>query len=487
MKFKRLSGGTRPPWPALALVSALFLSACADMSGISPEAHLREPASLGLQTGNAASTSIAADWWRGFGDADLNGLIADALANSPSIKVAEARMRRARSVVEVAHAATLPQVEAEVDLSRQLLSANSLYPPPWGGSIFEMGQAQLNGVWEIDFFGKNQAALDAALGAARAAQADSAAARLLLATQITRAWFQLARLNDQAQVAERMLAQRSQTLDLVRERLKAGLDTRLELRQSQGALPEMRQQIESLHEQIALTRNALNALTGLPDRANALKLPTLAALQALPSTQQLPADLLGRRPDIVAARWRVEAATKDVSNAKAKFYPNVNITAFLGLSSLEFDSLLRKGSEQWGIGPAISLPIFDAGRLRANLRAKSADLDAAVESYNGSVIEAVHEVQDALKSAQSIAAQQAEQRTAQAAAESAYDIAQQRYKAGLTNYLQVLASETAVLAQRRQAVDLAARALDNQASLARALGGGFVPIDASQNIAKNAD
>ena len=175
-----------------------------------------------------------------------------------------------------------------------------------------------------------------------------------------------------------------------------------------------------------------------------------------------------------------------MSNAKAKFYPNVNITAFLGLSSLEFDSLLRKGSEQWGIGPAISLPIFDAGRLRANLRAKSADLDAAVESYNGSVIEAVHEVQDALKSAQSIAAQQAEQRTAQAAAESAYDIAQQRYKAGLTNYLQVLASETAVLAQRRQAVDLAARALDNQASLARALGGGFGPIDASQNIAKNA-
>ena len=131
------------------------------------------------------------------------------------------------------------------------------------------------------------------------------------------------------------------------------------------------------------------------------------------------------------------------------------------------------GSQQWGVGPALRLPIFDAGRLRANLRGRSADLDAAVESYNAAVIDAMHDVADQIASSQAIAGQQAEQRAAQEAAESAYEIAVQRYKAGLGNYLNVLTAETAVLTQRRLAVDLAARVLDTQVALIRALGGGY--------------
>jgi NodT family efflux transporter outer membrane factor (OMF) lipoprotein len=199
----------------------------------------------------------------------------------------------------------------------------------------------------------------------------------------------------------------------------------------------------------------------------------LEAIKPIALQSNIPADLLGRRADIAAARWRVEAATSDVANAKTQFYPNVNLTAFVGFQSLGFGKLLKSGSEQWGVGPAVHLPIFEGGQLRANLRGKAADLDAAIESYNAAVIDAVRDAADQVSSAQSIARQQAEQRDAQTAAEGAYDIAVQRYRAGLGNYLNVLTAETAVLAQRRLAVDLAARALDTQVGLARALGGGW--------------
>jgi NodT family efflux transporter outer membrane factor (OMF) lipoprotein len=182
---------------------------------------------------------------------------------------------------------------------------------------------------------------------------------------------------------------------------------------------------------------------------------------------------LGRRADISAARWRVEAATRDVDSAKAQFYPNINLTAFAGYSSIGLDRLLQTNSQQWGVGPAIRLPLFDGGRLRANLRGKTADLDGSIESYNALVLDAVRDVTDQLTSTQAIARQQTEQAQAQTSAEAAYTIALQRYQAGLANYLNVLSAETAVLAQRRQAVDLAARALDTQVQLIRALGGGF--------------
>jgi NodT family efflux transporter outer membrane factor (OMF) lipoprotein len=188
----------------------------------------------------------------------------------------------------------------------------------------------------------------------------------------------------------------------------------------------------------------------------------------------VPADLLGRRADVAAARWRIEAAVGDVKNAKAQFYPNINLTAFVGLTSIGLDQLFKAASEQYGAGPAIRLPIFDAGRLRANLRGKAADLDAAIESYNAAVLEAVHDAADQIASLRSIERQRAEQVRAQTAAESAYDLATQRYKAGLSTYLTVLNAESSVLAQRRLAVDLKARMLDTQLALIRALGGGYI-------------
>ncbi|HET8747263.1 MAG TPA: efflux transporter outer membrane subunit, partial [Ramlibacter sp.] len=301
---------------------------------------------------------------------------------------------------------------------------------------------------------------------------DVAAARVVLASNVARTYFQLVRLNEQITVAERTLAQREEQLKLVRQRVSAGLDTTLELRQSEGALPEARQQLEALREQAQVTRNALAALVGAGELPPLAKLPTMAALHPITSVPALPADLLGRRPDVAAARARVEAATQNVKEAQAEFYPSVNLTAFAGLTSLGLNNLIDLGSRQYGVGPAVRLPIFAQDRLRANLRGRTADLDAAIESYNGAVVEAIHEAADAVASLRSLERQLAEQRQALAAAEGAYDISLQRYRAGLGTFLNVLTAETSVLAQRRLGVDLAARVLDARVALFRALGGG---------------
>ena len=135
--------------------------------------------------------------------------------------------------------------------------------------------------------------------------------------------------------------------------------------------------------------------------------PSLAALKAIATPTRLPADLLGQRAYIEAARQRVEAAGYDVKNARAQFYPNINLLAFAGVSSIGLGRLLESGSAQWGVGPAIRLPIFEGGKLRANLRGKAADLDAAVESYNGAVLDAIHDAADQIASSRSITRQQA--------------------------------------------------------------------------------
>jgi len=456
-----------------ALAAAMALAGCANYSGIEPHSVPRDTRSVGLDTEPVQANAPAGQWWREFGDEQLDRLIAQALQDNPTLRIAQARLARAQAGTELAGAALKPQVVGSLDVTRQGYTANGILPPPLAGAILDDGTLQLSAGWELDFFGKNQAALDAALNDAQAAQAQSEAVRVLLATNVTRAYVKLAWLYDQLAVAQRTLAQRTESLTLVQDRVRAGLDTQLELRQSEGALPETRQQIEALQEQVALARHALAALTGQGNREVVLTQPTLAALKLPAVPAQLPADLLGQRADIAAARWRVEAAGHDVKNAKAQFYPNINLVAFAGLSSIGLGRLLDVNSQQWGVGSAIRLPIFEGGRLRGNLRGRTADLDAAVEGYNQTVLDAIHETTDEIASSQSITRQQAQQHEALAAAEDAYQIAVQRYSAGLGTYLHVLTAESTVLIQRRLGVDLAARALDARVGLIHALGGGY--------------
>ncbi len=458
---------------ALASSLVLTLAGCASTAGIAPPSA-KPLAANTAGLGVATAAPLAADWWQGFGDATLSGLVTRALDGNPNLKAAQARLARSQAAVDSAHAAQGLQVNGSLDVTRQRYTANGAVPPPLAGSYRNSGTLQAGASWEIDFFGRNRAALDVAIGTQRAAEADTQAARVLLASNVARGYVQLARLVEQREVAQRSLAQRDEILSLIRQRVQAGLDTKVELRQGEGALPETRAQLEAIDEQITLTRHALAALSGQAPQALDSLTPHLVAVQAVPLPASVPADLLGRRADISAARWRVEAATHDVAGARAQFYPNVNLTAFAGLASIGLDRLFKSGSEQYGVGPAIRLPIFDSGRLRASLRGKSADLDAAVETYNAAVLDAVRDVADQISSLQSIARQQTEQGQAQEAAESAYDVAVQRYKAGLGTYLVVLNAEANVLAQRRAATELKARALDTQVALIRSLGGGYV-------------
>ena len=458
----------------IALTSTLViaLAGCANPSGIAPNATLLDPVKVGASA-SAGAAALAPEWWQGFGDSALSSLIDEAVAGSPTLRVARARVGRAAANAGAARAAEGPQLTASFDATRQRFTETGIYPPPLAGSIRDTATLQLNGSWELDLFGRNRAALDAAIGTQRAAEADAAAARVVLAVNVARNYVQLARLLEQRDVLGRSLAQRDQVLGLIRQRVSAGLDTTAELRLGEGAVPETRQQIESVDEQIALTRHAIAALAALPPDALDALAPRLSTVRAVPVPDLIPADLLGRRADIVAARWRVEAATGEVASARAQFYPNINLIAFVGLSSIGLDRLVQAGSQQYGVGPAIRLPIFDSGRLRANLRGRSADLDAAIETYNGSVIDAMHDVADQISSSRSLERQQREQNDAIASAESAYDVATQRYRAGLATYLTVLNAETNVLTQRRTGVDLLARTLDTQMLLVRALGGGY--------------
>lgn len=477
MKPYQITAARRTVGTLTTLAMAAVLAACASSAGIQAQSTVLEPQAVGLvqpaRSGATAAEPVPVDWWRGWGDASLTQVIDQALQAQPSLKVAQARLRRAQAATAGEEAADGLKINGSADATRQHFSANSIYPAPLGGSTRTLANAQIAGSWEFDFFGLHRSAIEAAVGSERAAAADLQAARNVLASNVAQTYVQLGRLLAQREVAQQALAQREQMLGLIRQRVDAGLDTRVELKQGEGALPDARVQIEQLDEQIVATRHALAALAALPPQSYDQLKPDLQALRTLPLPEVLPADLLGRRPDITAARWRMEAATKGVDVSRAQFYPNVSLTAFVGLSSIGLDRLVDSGSQHYGIGPAIHLPIFDAGRLRAQLRTRTADLDAAVESYNGAVLEAVRETADQLNARQSLERQRDQQAQARSAAEAAYDIATQRYRAGLSGYLTVLSAETSLFSQRRQTVDLQARALSTQVALVRALGGGF--------------
>jgi NodT family efflux transporter outer membrane factor (OMF) lipoprotein len=459
---------------ALAVVSTavLVLAGCASPGPQAAPPERTTATQVGL-AGDRATTVVETQWWHQFGDAQLDALVGQALAGSPSLGGAAARVAKAQAIVAATHGAALPQVAFDASLIRQRLTENGLYPPPYGGMVFNSGDAEFKLDWDLDLWGRNRADLEAALGSMRAAQADADVVAQQLAAQVVRSYFQLARLGSQKEVLQRTLEQRDQMLTLTRQRVSAGLDTVVELRQSEGALPDTRSQIEAIDEQIELARHLLAALAAQPPQAYDSLAPTLATLQVSPQPPVLGADLLARRPEIAAALARVEAASRQVDSQRTRFYPDINFTAFAGLSAINLADMSKLSSNVWGFGPALHLPIFEGGQLRAQLRGKAADRDAAIQAYNQSVIDAVHEAADASTSAASVARQRAEQQHALESAVAAYDVAKQRYGQGLSSQLTVLNAETQWLAQRRLDVDLQYRTLDVQAQLMKSLGGGW--------------
>ncbi len=469
----------------LISVVAIGLGGCASFGHIEPQSTLTSAPAVGLA---GASVIWPTDrWWQRYADPTLDNLIEQALVAAPSLKIAEARIRRATADAGSVASQSKLQVGGAIDSTYERFSKTGIVPPPFGGTSQSLNNANLNVSIALDFFGRNRSLLDAAMGQVEATKADAQSARVILAASVARTYFNLARLLAQRGLATDALGLREQTRNLVQQRVTNGLDTNVELRQAEGNLPGTRLEIAQLDEQIALGRNQLAALIGAaPDvTKNISPQIALTSDQGLPSA--IPADLLGRRADIVAARIRVEASARNIAATKAAFYPNINLIAFAGLSSIGLSRWLDADSAQYGIGPAVTIPIFAGGRLRSVLAGNTADYDAAVESYNQVLLDAVRDVADQISSAQSVIAQMKQQRDTQLTFEAAYALAQQRYQAGLTNYLVVVAAENAVLTQRRQATDLKAKALDLNVNLNRALGGGFAsPIEPPIPVAQAA-
>src|SRR5216683_6342027 len=469
---------SRAQFCPLLLSIGFLLAGCASYSGIQGEAHALVPQTLAFHTEDTSGDWPREDWWTMFGDPKLGALVQQALEGSPSLRAAEARVRAAHALADAAGASLYPRLDLDASATRQRISRNDIYPPPFGGSWVNQGRIALDFNYEFDFWGKHRAELEAALGDARAVSADAAQARLVLATAVAQIYFQTQTDLAALAVARRTLADREGLVELNRLRASRGLEAAIALRQSDQQIASSHVDVSAAEAAVQLDRHQLAALLGLgPDAPLEVDQALHPYSEALALPANLPADLLARRPDIAAQRWRLEAAAAQIGAAKADFLPNVNLAAFVGFGAtgLEGLNLASPGSRIAGVGPALHLPIFDAGRLRANLRGRYGEYDAAVEQYNQALVDALRQVADQIAAARAAQEQLAHQANALAAAEDAYRLTLDRYRAGLTSYLDVLVNEERLLAERVNLVRLQGRSLALAVGTIRALGGGYHP------------
>lgn len=462
---------------SVSAVAGLLLSGCATL----PEP--RDIAPPAPTDDFAAARSFAAPqanwpsdhWWKELGDAQLDGLIEEGLRGASDLRVATARYDKARAAVGGAGAATLPQVNLQGEAGGTKQSYNYLIPEaavPQG--VKDYAQAGLGFSWDPDFWARNRAALSAAKAGAQAAGAEAAAARLAVSTGIAAAYADLASLHADRDAIDKAVAIRSRTADIMQNRSRNGLENEGAIEQARAGLAAAQADRAAIAEQIDVTRHRIAALMGQgPDRGLSIDRPTIRLSNQIGLPANLSSELLGRRADIVAARYRAEAAASGIKRAKAGFYPSINLMGLIGFQSLGIGNLLNGGSEFGMGGPAISLPIFDGGRLKADYRGAEADYDAAVAQYDGTLTQALREVADAATSARSLDARLDRSRAAQAHAARAWEVANNRYRGGLATYLEVLTAEDALITANRSVAMLEARAFTVRVALVRALGGGF--------------
>ena len=463
------------------MLAALLLAGCVSYSGITPHATLTGATDLSL-TG-AATTWPDLRSWEMLHDPVLNNLMDQALERNPNIKVANARLAKVAAMTRLADANQYPQAGVGASVAPERFTENGLYPPPFAGSIHSSNLLMVNAKYEFDFWGKNHDVLAAAISQEKAAQAEVHSARLLIETSVAKSYFALAGNLEQKALLEKMLAIREEMSVIAGRSKSAGLETSQDLLSTNQGIPAIKLFISVIDEQIALSRNALAALIGKGPETTQNIVAALPANVALHAPDSIPADLLGHRADISAARLRAEAAARQIDATKTEFYPNINLTAFAGFSSIGFSHWIDGTSRDYSVGPAISLPIFDAGRLRADLSGKTAEYDMAVESYNQTLIEAVHDVADQLTSLKAVVLQQQQQNELLHSAESIYQNAQQREKAGLVNRIAILNAQTSLLNQQSIATELRTRSVGLNINLLRALGGGFDEQTAFQQSA----
>lgn len=461
----------------LSLLLAASLTGCAQFPATTDLAQIKPAASYAVadslkETGAAWPVER---WWQTYGDAQLDTLIDEALHDAPDMAAAAARLRRAEADGQIAGAALRPQLGATLSATEQKQSYNYLTPramTPEGWNDY--GRVGLDFSWELDFWGKNRAGLAAATSQLDASRAEFAQVRLSLAAAVATHYAELAELFAIRDTALRSVAVRRQTAGLFAERFQHGLETRGSLSEARARLAGAEGELLLVEEQIGLNRHRLAALLGAgPDRGLTIQRPSIKLDNDYRLPRELMSNLLGRRPDVAAARLMTEANLKLIDRKKAEFYPNVNLSAFVGVQALGLDLLSKGGSSVGSIGPAISLPIFTGGRLRGELRASQASYDESVASYHRTVARALQEVASTGLSQQALTAQLARAGAACEAAGEAHRVARNRYEGGLANHIEVLYAEDGLLSTQRQLAKLQSRAFALDVAMKRALGGGF--------------
>jgi NodT family efflux transporter outer membrane factor (OMF) lipoprotein len=403
-------------------------------------------------------------------------LIEQSLRTAPSLATALARIRQAEARAQAAGAGNRPSFALDASEQRVRLSEHDIIPPPYGGSAVWRGGVTAGLSWDLDFFGRQAALIREAKLERDAAALDAEGARLAIAGSLAQAYLQLDRAYRLLDIARQTEEQRQDILDITRSRVQAGLAPRPEQRQAEAALPAARMQRLQAQAESEIAMHRIAALIGLgADSYPQFTRPQLNLDTALPLPESLPADLLARRPDVLASRARVDGALAGRKAAKAAFYPDINLSALAGFQAIGLGNLFDWGSRQYGAGPAIHLPLFDSVRLKAGYRGATAELDAAIASYNETVLQAVRQAADQLSLISSLKQQLVESQVQLDAAQDAYKLTEERYKAGLSGYLPVLTTEGAVLQARQAQADILAAYATARVTLLLSLGGSFVP------------
>ena len=460
--------------------AAALLAGCASMHGLKPQQQAVDESSLSAQRSLAGvrldpAAWPAQDWWKAYRNPQLDALVDEALAGNPGLAIADARAREAIAQAGIVDAARKPSLSGTASVAGAKIPT-TLLPEPLGGHFGIAKYGILDFGWDFDIWGGKRAAWQAALGNARAAQVESQAARLMLSAEVVGAYAALADAYAQRDLANAELERAQAFGKLTGQRVRAGIDSKFQQNQIEAEIADAQAQLAAAENGVRSSGIALAVLLGRgPDRALDIERPKPLPVNAIALPSDLPADLLGRRPDVVAARWAVEASAQDIKSAKAAFLPNINITALAGLIAGPGKNIFQASASLYSVAPAISLPIFEGGKLRANLAGKDAAYDLAVAQYNQTVIAAINQVAQRVDALRALDEESERERVAQRSASQAYDLAMQRYRGGVGNYLEALTVRQQLIGAERKVTALETQRAGAAVQLVEALGGGFTP------------
>ncbi len=459
------------------LLLSAVLSACAPQD-ITPQARRLDPHNLE----GGPSSQVAAQppwpepgWWRVYNDPQLDGLVVLAVEQNPSMRVAAARVRMAGGMAESAGAGRYPQLDAGGRATLRHYSEEAYHAAEISGRDRWDNAALARASYTLDLWGREKATYEIGLDELSVRKVEATLARQELETAVVRTYIKLSLQYSLLDIAHETLRQRTGMLHIARELYDAGIGSELAVRQAETHIPTSRAAIIALESDISVTKQTLAALTGRGPGAGAgITRPGLRLDAIPPLPKELPAELTARRPDITIRRLRVQAAEGGITVAKAAFYPNINLAATFGYAGIGIGNIFSASALETGVGPAISLPLFQGGRLRGGLTAATAAYDEAVEEYNSAVILAFGAVAGKIEIMNSLERRAAEEVKALRPARRAYAIAYKGYQAGLTDYLNVLTAQNALLQEKERNADTASERLDAYAQLMYELGGGYV-------------